>query len=170
MKTEGYYHVPLHVFFVRCNCIARTKYNVDSNTLKRTYNGIVFDSIIEMNYYRDVCIPMLESGQLTDVGLQIPFELQEKFIHDGLTVRPITYVADFVLCFADGHEEVVDVKGMADSTAILKRKLFWHKYPDRIYKWISYVKKYGGWIDYDELRRKRRENRKCNKPEKQSTQ
>lgn len=113
-----------------------------------------------MKYYRDVCIPMLESGQLTDVELQVPFELQERFVHDGLTVRPITYVADFVLYFADGHKEVIDVKGMADSVAIIKRKLFWHKYPEQGYRWVSYVKKYGGWIDYDELVRTRRTAKK----------
>lgn len=42
--------------------IARTKFNVDKDTSQRTYNDIVFDSIMEMKYYRDVLCPLMESG------------------------------------------------------------------------------------------------------------
>ena len=35
----------------------KSKYNVDKDTTKRIYNGIVFDSVLEMKYYRDVILP-----------------------------------------------------------------------------------------------------------------
>lgn len=74
--------------------MARTKFNVDKDKSKRTYNGIVFDSVLEMKYYRDVICPKVESGDITDVKLQVKYELQPKFIHDNKTVQAINYVAD----------------------------------------------------------------------------
>lgn len=135
--------------------MARTKFNVDKDTEKRTWDGIVFDSVLEMRYYRDVLCPLRESGDITLCELQRPYELQPSFIHDGKTVRAITYVADFFVRYRDGHEEVIDTKGMPDSVAKLKRKLFWFKYPDIIYRWVSYSKIDGGWCDYDFLKQQR---------------
>ena len=119
----------------------RSKFNVDKDKEKRTYNNIVFDSQLEMKYYRDV------------------------LCHNGKTVLPIIYVADFYMEYADGHIEVVDTKGCPDSVAKLKRKLFWYIYPDIDYKWITYVQKWGGWLEYEvvkELRKvaKRSKNKK----------
>ena len=131
--------------------IERSKYNVGRDADKRTCDGIVFDSVMEMRYYRDELLPRVGSGEIRRVELQKPYELQPKFVHDGKTVRAITYVADFYVEFADGTVEVVDVKGMADSLARCKRKLFWYNYPDITYIWVTYVKKYGGWRDWDEV-------------------
>ena len=133
--------------------MGRTKFNVDKNTEKRTYNGIVFDSILEMKYYRDVLLPKVESGEIINYVLQKPYELQPKFVHNGKTIRPIQYVADFYIAYKDGSEEVIDTKGYGDQVAILKRKIFWYHYPDVDYKWVTYVKKYGGWIDYEEYKK-----------------
>ena len=133
--------------------MGRTKFNVDKNTEKRTYNGIVFDSILEMKYYRDVLLPKVESGEVINYVLQKPYELQPKFVHNGKTIRPIQYVADFYIVYKDGREEVIDTKGYGDQMAILKRKIFWYHYPDVDYKWVTYVKKYGGWIDYEEYKK-----------------
>ena len=133
--------------------MGRTKFNVDKNTEKRTYNGIVFDSILEMKYYRDVLLPKVESGEVINYVLQKPYELQPKFVHNGKTIRPIQYVADFYIIYKDGREEVIDTKGYGDQMAILKRKIFWYHYPDVDYKWVTYVKKYGGWIDYEEYKK-----------------
>lgn len=79
----------------------RSKYNVSKNTASRTYEGIVFDSAMEMHYYRDIVIPGLKSGEFVSVEMQKPFELQPKFTYNGKTVRKVEYVADFVLTFAD---------------------------------------------------------------------
>ena len=118
--------------------MARSKFNVSSDKEKRTYNGIVFDSQLEMKYYRDVVLPLEESGQIKYYELQKPYELQPKFTHDGKTVQPIKYVADFYIEYADGHTEVIDTKGMPDSTALMKRKMFWYHFPDTVYKWVCY--------------------------------
>ena len=143
--------------------IQRSKFNVDKDVSKRTYNDITFDSILEMKYYRDVLCPAVESGQIIKYELQKPYELQPKFTHDNRTVQPIKYVADFYIVYADGQEEVIDTKGCPDTTAILKRKMFWYHYPDVNYKWITYIKKYGGWIDYDDYKRLKKQEKKTQK-------
>ena len=140
--------------------MARTKFNVDKDKSKRTYNGIIFDSVLEMKYYRDVICPKVESGDITDVKLQVKYELQPKFIHDNKTVQAINYVADFVVTYSNGLIEVLDTKGYPDSVAILKRKLFWYHDPNVDYKWITWVKKFGGWIEYEEYKRLKREEKK----------
>ena len=99
----------------------RSKFNVDKDKKKRTCNDIVFDSQLEMKYYRDVLCPLVESGQVKNFELQKKYELQPKFIHDNKTVLPITYVADFYIEYANGTVEVIDIKGMPDSVAHLKR-------------------------------------------------
>lgn len=141
----------------------RTKFNVDKNTSKRTYNNIVFDSELEMKYYRDVLLPMVENGEVVNYELQKPYELQPKFKHNGKTIQPIKYVADFFVVYKDGHEEVIDTKGFPDSVAILKKKIFAYRYPNINYKWVTYVKKYGGWIEYDEYKRIKREEKRRGK-------
>ena len=90
-----------------------------------------------------------ESGEITFYELQKKYILQDGFIRRGKRVLPITYVADFYLEYADGHSEVIDIKGCPDATAKLKRKMFWYRYPELDYLWISYTKKFGGWGDYD---------------------
>lgn len=140
--------------------MARSKYNVDKDTVKRTYNNIVFDSVLEMRYYRDVILPNVESGHIKYYELQKEYELQPKFSHNGKTVLPIKYVADFYVEYTDGHKEVIDTKGLPDNVALLKRKMYWYHYPNIDYKWITYVKKYGGWLDYDVVKRLRSQEKK----------
>jgi len=139
-----------------------SKFNVSTDLRKRTYNGIVFDSRLEMLYYRDILCPLEKSGDIVYCELQKPYELQPKFVHDNKTVQAIKYVADFFVRYKDGHEEVIDTKGYPDSTALLKRKLFWYHYPDVIYRWICYSKIDGGWCDYEYVK-KQRANRKREK-------
>lgn len=140
--------------------IERTKFNVDKDKEKRTFSGIVFDSVLEMRFYRDVVCPMLESGDIVECERQKPYVLQPKFIRNGKSVLPINYVADFRLVYRDMHEEVIDTKGCPDAVSKIKRKMFWYLYPDIDYKWLTYVKKYGGWIDYDRCKQLRREAKK----------
>ena len=138
----------------------RSKFNVSKNIEKRTCDGIVFDSEMEMKYYRDVLCPLEKSGDIVYYEMQKPYELQPKFVHDGKIVQPIKYVADFYVRYKDGHEEVIDVKGCPDSVAVLKRKLFWYNYPILQYRWITYVKKFGGWVDYEVAKKQRALNKK----------
>ena len=144
------------------NIAGRTKFNVSKDTSKRTYDGIIFDSELEMKYYRDVLLPLVQSGEIVKYELQKPYELQPKFKHNGKTVQPIKYVADFFIVYKDGHEEIIDTKGQPDNIAILKKKMMWYKYPDIDYKWVTFVKKFGGWIEYDEYKRLKREEKRKN--------
>lgn len=147
--------------------IARTKFNVDKDTDQRTLNGIVFDSALELRYYRDVLLPLVESGEVVEYELQKPYELQPKFVHDGRIVQSIKYVADFYMKYNDGSEEVVDIKGFADATALLKRKLFWYVFPEVDYKWISWSLKDGGFLLYEDLKKARAERKKTKKAAKE---
>ena len=113
-----------------------------------------------MRYYRDVILPKVESGEVVSYELQKPYELQPKFRHNGKTVLPIKYIADFFIVYADGHEEVIDTKGKPDSVALLKRKLFWYHYPDVDYKWICYSAIDGGWCDYEYVKSQRAARKK----------
>lgn len=146
----------------------KSKFNVNKDKDSRTYNGIVFDSKMEMHYYRDVVCPGVESGTIVNYELQKKYVLQPSYKHNGLNVNAITYVADFYIEYADGRVEVIDIKGYPDTVAIIKRKLFWHTYPELDYKWLSYVKKYGGWIEFEDLKRLRRQDKKKKKEAKEN--
>lgn len=130
--------------------MARTKFNVSKDKSRRTYNEIVFASELEMRYYKEIAFPALICGKAIKLELQKKYELQPKFIKENKTIRAIDYVADFYIEYADGTTEVIDTKGFPDPVAKLKRKMFWYLYPELNYRWLTYVKKYGGWIDYDE--------------------
>lgn len=144
----------------------RSKFNVDKDTEKRTCNGIVFDSVMEMKYYRDVVLPGVESGDIAQYELQKKYILLDGFTRNGKRVLPITYVADFYIEYSDGRIEVIDIKGCPDNTAKLKRKLFWNRYPEINYLWISYIKKYGGWGNYDDFVQMRKDAKRIAKENK----
>ena len=148
-----------------------SKYNVDMDAARRTYNGIVFDSVLEMRYYRDVLCPLEKSGDIVYCELQKPYELQPEFVHDEKTVQAIRYVADFFVRYRNGHEEVIDTKGCPDKTALMKRKMFWYRYPEVTYRWICYSKLDGGWCDYEFVKKQRaRRKREKLRLEKQGLQ
>lgn len=143
--------------------LGRSKYNVSKDVSSRTYDGVVYDSAMEMKFFRDVAKPMLDNGELVSCERQVLFVLQESFTYNGKKIREIAYVADFVLKYADGKEIVVDVKGMADSVALLKRKMFWYKYPNVHYVWMCHSAKDGGWVTYEEVAERRRNDKKLKK-------
>lgn len=143
----------------------RTKFNVAKDKAPRTHNGIVFDSVMEMKYYRDVVLPSVERGEIKYYELQKTYMLQPGFMREGKKVKPITYVADFYIEYADGRVEVIDTKGCPDAAAKLKRKLMWYVYPDLVYRWVVYSKMDGGWCDFEDVdaaRKQRRNQRRQN--------
>lgn len=146
----------------------RSKYNVDKSKkgkLNRTYEGIEFDSELEMKYYRDVICVGLKDGSIKDCQRQVKYELQPKFTYQSQTIRAINYVADFVVTYADNSVIIWDTKGLADANAKLKKKLFHYEYPDVDYRWIGYSAMDGGWLDYDVIqkaRNKRKKEKKLN--------
>lgn len=143
----------------------RSKYNVGKTPCERTYDDIVFDSILEMKYYRDVILPSIKNGEIVCCERQKKYTLQPVFYHNGKCVKPIEYKADFYIVDKDGKESVIDIKGCPDSVAKLKRKLFWFTYPNLNYIWVGYSKIDGGWILYEDISHARAQ-RKKNKAQK----
>ena len=104
----------------------RTKANRSKyGNRKCTMDGISFDSIKEMNHYCDLKY-LLMAGEISDLEVHKPFELQEGFrAADGRWVRPITYEADFVYKDKDGRQIIEDVKSKATKTPAynIKKKM-----------------------------------------------
>ena len=138
----------------------KTKYNVDTAADRRTYQGIPFASILEMQFYRDVVPPLLSSGRVAAVEIQVPFLLQEAFTHEDKKIPAITYVADFVFRLPDGRMVVIDTKGCPDEAARLKRKLFWWHYPEIPFYWVGHSKIDGGWVPWEAIQKGRAQRRK----------
>jgi hypothetical protein len=123
------------------------KYNA-----KRTeIDGIAFDSMIEGEYYRHLK-KQQEEGKIKEFELQPIFTLQEGFRKNGKYIRPILYIADFKVYMNDGTAQIIDVKGYETADFKIKRKLFEKKYPFSL-TLIKYVKKYGGFITFDEWKK-----------------
>jgi hypothetical protein len=121
-------------------------------------DGHVFDSQIEAKYYKQLKW-LQDNNQILFFRIQPRYLLQEAFQKNGKTFRKIEYIADFEVHHLDGSIEVIDVKGMETEAFRLKRKLFEKKYPHRL-SLVTYVKKYGGWITLDELKKRRKQAKK----------
>ena len=85
---------------------------------KTEYNGIIYHSALEAKVARD--LDMLRNAtkpeeRIATVERQYPFMLR---------VDPVLYLADFFVTYADGHQEVIEVKGYMTGEAKRKLKLF----------------------------------------------
>ena len=144
----------------------RSLYNVDMTAKgkeKRTYKGITYDSLTELNFLKEWILPKMESGEALTYERQIPFILQEGFIRNNSKILPIKYVSDFVVYWKDGTRTIFDVKGQPDSLSKCKRKMFWKAYPEEDYIWMCRNIKFGDeshWLTYEELEQKRKEEKK----------
>jgi hypothetical protein len=132
----------------------------DKGKEKRTYKGFTYDSLTEMKFYRDYVEPKIDSGEIISCERQVKYELQPSFKHEGKTILAVNYVADFVLSFSNGKQIIYDVKGSPDNIALLKRKLFWFKYPQLDYRWICFSGIDGGWVSYETVKQGRKERKK----------
>lgn len=124
---------------------------------KVVVDGIEFDSEHESEYYL-VLKKEKEQGKIKDFELQKKYVLQEGFKKYGKSYRPITYTVDFVIHHLNGEIECVDVKGMETQQGIMRRKMFDFLYPHLKLTWVQKNLKHGdenGWIEYDELKKKR---------------
>ena len=130
----------------------KTKYN----SKKIEYLGNQFDSKMEMDYF----IYLLGDESVDKIDLQPTFQLQEPFIKYGKRHRAVTYTPDFEVTFKDGTVELIDIKGFSTQQGDMRRKMFDYHYPNLTLKWITYVKKHGGWVETDELKKIRKENKK----------
>lgn len=95
---------------------------------KVMYDGIKFDSIAEKNRYIE--LKLLERAKkITDLKLQVPFVLLDKYEINGKKRQGIKYIADFVyIDIEKGKYVVEDTKGMRTEVYKIKKKLFENKY------------------------------------------
>ncbi|NFM72485.1 DUF1064 domain-containing protein [Clostridium botulinum] len=138
----------------------RSKYGAK----KIVIDGITFDSKDEGKYY-EYLKKLKSQEKILNFELQPKYELQPGFKKNGKTYRAITYAPDFLIYHLDSTEELIDVKGTETQQGNMRRKMFDYKYPDLKLTWVSRSLKYSstGWIEYDELKKIRRENKKCQK-------
>ncbi|EGK6809368.1 MULTISPECIES: DUF1064 domain-containing protein [Listeria] len=105
----------------------RSKYNVK----KVVIDNIKFDSKAEAAYYQQLKLLKM-TGEVVSFDLQPEFVLQESFRKNGKLYRAIKYKADFLVLYKDGHEELIDVKGMLTKEFRIKQKLFELRYMQSI--------------------------------------
>jgi hypothetical protein len=100
--------------------LTRAKRKNKYNSKKVSIDGMTFDSKAESQYY--LCLKAKEFKG------QVPFELIPGYRdQSGKKIRSTHYIADFVVFYPDGSEDIVDVKGSRGfQTDIfkLKKKLF----------------------------------------------
>ena len=100
------------------------------NSRKTVIDDITFDSKKEAKRYVELKKKQ-EEGEITDLRLQVPFELVPSFTIeiDGKKRkrRNIRYIADFTY-YENGQKVVEDVKGRKTEIYKLKKKLFEYKY------------------------------------------
>jgi len=93
-------------------------------------DNIKFQSKKEAEYYLYLKNE-LRLGKITDLRLQVKYELQPKIKINGKTIREINYIADFVYN-KDDEEVVIDCKGFRTPVYKLKAKMFAYKYKKEI--------------------------------------
>lgn len=137
--------------------VKKSKYN----SKKVVVDGIEFDSKDESLYYLFLK-GLLDEDEIKDFKLQPKFELIPKFVYLGKRRQAITYTPDFEVEHNSGEKVLIDIKGMSTQQGDMRRKLFEYFYPEKKLMWVSRSLKYSdtGWIDYDELKKKRREAKK----------
>lgn len=130
------------------------------NSKKSICDGITFDSNDEMMYYQ-LLKKHKNKGIIKDFELQPTYVLINGFTKHGKKYRQITYTPDFKVYHLDGTIECIDVKGFSTQQGDLRRKLFDSRYDEKL-TWVSRSIKHGnadGWINYDDLKKKRRESK-----------
>lgn len=98
---------------------------------KVVIDNIKFDSKAEAAYYQQLKLLKM-TGEVVSFDLQPEFILQDSFRKNGKLYRAIKYKADFFVRYSDGHEELIDVKGMLTKEFRIKQKLFELRYMQSI--------------------------------------
>ena len=101
------------------------------NARKTTVCGRTFDSKREADYYLEL-LARKQAGEIVRIGFQPSYTLLAGFKDNtGKNQKPITYTADFFVTYADGRNEVIEVKGMRTRDYLLRKKLFLHMMRDK---------------------------------------
>jgi len=144
----------------------RSKFNIDNSSegkLKRTYKGICYASLMEMNYFKEWIEPRIKSGEIIKVDKQVKYQLQPAFDYQGKHFNAINYVSDFDITFADGTFKVIDTKGMLKNEDKIKEKMFKYNYPDINFEFIGKSNIDGGWVELYGILKARKERSKAKK-------
>lgn len=111
---------------VRVQSRKKNKYNAR----KTVMCGHEFDSKREAEIYLDL-LSRKQHGEILRIGFQPQYTLLEGFKDNtGKKQKPITYTADFFVAYADGRNEVIEVKGVRTRDYLLRKKLFLHMMKD----------------------------------------
>ena len=104
----------------------RPKYNA-----KKTIIGnLKFDSKKEAEYYLKLKAKRI-NGEINWIKLQPEFLILRGFtLENGERTKGIRYVADFEVEYADGHREIIDVKGVKTEAYKIKKKMLLDMYPN----------------------------------------
>jgi hypothetical protein len=97
-----------------------SKYHVGEKA-ERHCNGILFASVKEMEYYKDLQL-LIKGGELKFFLRQVPFDLP----------GGVKYRVDFVEFHPDGSVRFVDVKGVETDMFKVKKKQVEVLYPVKI--------------------------------------
>lgn len=97
-----------------------------------------FDSKLESDFYLGYILPRLNSGQITACRDHETFRLWEKDEYAGLPLPKADFTPDYILEYANGYTEVVEVK----SSFVRKKH---PDYPFRRRLFIEQVCKPQGW-------------------------
>lgn len=93
-----------------------------------TAASMEFDSRGEYNYYMGVILPKVQRGQIVNVETHRAFSLLPEKEYGNVKLPAARYTADFVLTYADGTTEVVEVKSKftrrQQRDYIYRRRLF----------------------------------------------
>ena len=112
---------------VRVQSRKKNKYNAR----KTVMCGHTFDSRREGEVYLDL-LSRKQCGEIVRIGFQPQYTLLAGFTdNQGKKQRAITYTADFFVTYADGHNEVIEVKGVRTRDYLLRKKLFLHMMRDK---------------------------------------
>ena len=96
------------------------------NAHKTVMCGHEFDSKREAEVYLEL-LAQKQAGEIVRIGFQPSYTLLAGFKdNQGNKQRAITYTADFFVTYADGHSEVIEVKGVRTRDYLLRKKLFLH--------------------------------------------
>ncbi|EJB4742911.1 DUF1064 domain-containing protein [Listeria monocytogenes] len=114
----------------RTSLTRRTNTRSKYNAKKVVIDNIKFDSKAEAAYQQLKLLKL--TGEVTSFDLQPEFTLQDSFRKNGKLYRAIKYKADFLVRYSDGHEELIDIKGMLTKEFRIKQKLFEMRYMQSI--------------------------------------
>jgi hypothetical protein len=135
--TKDFYSKSAAHFEKYRESVVTSKYN----NKKTEYNGKIYDSKKEAKYAQE--LDNLKKAKdpkekIVSVAEQVRYLLQEGFTDKNNNKhQPIFYIADFVVEYADGRKETIDVKSSATfQTDVykIKKKLLLYKYPDLIFR------------------------------------